>query len=280
MSRAPTGPVCNKSKSKECTTCPKAILIKSPGVANCDPKKQKCPTNTSLRPSNPSSKASNKPTATLKASANPTVQPKPTAQPKSPKTPCTPKHGKTCKRHEAEDEEAKLDEKLSFEQLNINDGTPVNELVSRADYTVAMFDTKAEDWLPGFSIMTKDLSVCSVVAVWDNLRIIMSHIPPGEPTANGDVLDNAATLRLYLGRIDAEMARTPLVAPKSGYFLVRESMDATDKEIVRNWAIGHGISLITRPYKFQGPPGAKLTLRRPATGNGPIAHDLENLEKV
>ncbi|PVH96456.1 hypothetical protein DM02DRAFT_659208 [Periconia macrospinosa] len=238
LTRAAAGPVCNKSKSKECTTCPKAMLTRA-AVAKCDPKKQKCPST-------------------------------------APKTKCTPQAGKTCKREELEHNKLAVDDiGTLLEDLDVDNESSIG-LEKRVDTVVPMYGTVPVPWGPLDSVTTRQLSVCSVVAVWDQHRVVMAHIPPGEPQPDGDILDSAATIRLYLGRIDAKLQAAPLTNPKSGYFLASITLSVADKETVRNWAIARGISLQTRSYSFTKAPGATLRLRRPAVANAAVIDDFQN----
>ena len=257
-------PVCDKTNSKQCTTCTKGFKLRK-----CDPKKQKCPTTSpSAKPtSKPVATSTGKPKTTKKTQAKPTAAPKP---------PCKPKKGKKCKREEPEHDDAELGElETSLEELNIDEDEDAKTLAARAQTQVAMYETRATPWAPGDSVWTHGLSVCSVIAVWDNNRVIMSHIPPGERQADGDILDSPSTLTLYLGRIDAEMQRTPLIRPKSGFFVFRSDMEAADKTLVRNWAIDNGITLQSRSYEVSPPPGVTFTLTRPVEANKQVTGKLQ-----
>jgi hypothetical protein len=280
---ARAAPVCNRTNSKQCKTCVNHITLTK--GAKCDPKKQKCPT---------------KPSPTPNAKANPTPhsqvkplgesKPEPEPKPQTSKKTCKPKPGKPCKREVYESEEsfapARSHDKDAHDKhagatesqqskSSSHESESTVSLAARAETSVRMMDTRATAWGPGDIISTPQLSVCSVVTVWDQNRVIMAHIPPGEPTANGDVMDSTATIRLYLGRIDAEMARAPLVNPKGAYLLASDTLPTAAKEVVRNWAVGHGITLQTRSYGYRGPPGAKFSLTRAHTGTE-VTDTLEN----
>ena len=263
---ARAGPVCNKSNSKQCTTCSKKIsLIKG----KCDPKKKKCPPKQGQQAGKPKPGPTTQKPKPKPTTPTPKPKPKPVApkpKPATGKKTCKP--GKKCKRDEVEDEDSPRYEGFPGDEgyQSDDEGSPEEEdqpasgLTARAETEIRMFDTRMTPWAKDDSIMTRGLSACSVVAVWNTNRVIMTHIPPAHPLPNGDILDSQQTLQHYLQEIDTKMTATPLVGPKSGYFLAHDNLDAADKEVVKNWAMSRGISLQTRSYSTSTPPGATLRL--------------------
>jgi hypothetical protein len=260
MPRASVPQVCKKN-AKVCKTCPTAKLkkgkkcvpnakkgIKCPPT-KCDPKKQEC------TPTNPKKKT---PKKTTPKNTTPKKVPKKTTKP------CVPKKGKKCKRSFGDD--------VAIDDNEIE--AVVTELARRATMHVPMDSAKKHKWAAGDSVVTDQLSVCSVIAMWSKDSIMEAHIPPArlktgktwENAQPDDFYSTDVMLKTYLNMFSSVVGT---MKPVGGHFLVSRTMSAGDRAIVTKWFSDNGVSVTLVEYTFEKEPGKTLTIMWPKDGSWP-----------
>lgn len=110
------------------------------------------------------------------------------------------------------------------------------------------FDTiRSGTWTPGKVIETAGLSVCSVMAVYDQNKWVMAHIPPSR--ASGGVL--TVTGQDVIDEYKAGMTTKYNAAGMTGaqgYLLVSNLLDVSEQNSMQQWFNQNGINVIVQLY--------------------------------
>jgi hypothetical protein len=101
-------------------------------------------------------------------------------------------------------------------------------------------------WGPGDIIYTEGLSVCSVLAVFDENKWIMSHVPPAR-IENGKITSTLDLINEY-----TKVTKSKISGMKNpeGYLLISKNMETKEQDAPRKFIKDNKISVREKIYEY------------------------------
>ncbi|KAL1860687.1 hypothetical protein Daus18300_009030 [Diaporthe australafricana] len=124
------------------------------------------------------------------------------------------------------------------------------------DAEVGMDSIGEGEWGPGELIETPGLSFCSVMAVYDQNKWVMAHIPPGRmSTKQGEtkpslVATGEDVIREYTAKMTTKFNSAQMTGAR-GYLLMSEAMGADEQQLMRQWFQSVHITPEVKVYNYQ-----------------------------
>lgn len=110
-----------------------------------------------------------------------------------------------------------------------------------------MDDYKTEAWTGGDDLVTKGLSRCTALALWDKDHFFLAHIPPGR-LQNGQIVSTSLDLiSEYTNRLTTTWNSRAWSKPR-GLLLASAYMGSEEKQALEHWFSGKLINVDIKHY--------------------------------